>query len=106
MIDIKVFERGGRPLFWDWLKLLRDIQARARIRTRLDRLAMGNWGDHRALGGGVIELKIDWGPGYRVYVGKIGNTLVLLLCGGDKRTQQKDIELAKIYLKEYLDEQS
>jgi putative addiction module killer protein len=67
---------------------------------------MGNWGDHRALGGGVIELKIDWGPGYRVYVGKIGNTLILLLCGGDKRTQQQDIELAKIYLKEYLDEQS
>ena len=82
------------------------MQARARIRTRLDRLAMGNWGDHRALGGGVIELKIDWGPGYRVYVGKIGNILVLLLCGGDKRTQQQDIELAKNYLKEYLDEQS
>ena len=106
MLQIKVFERGGRPLFWDWLKSLRDMQARARIRTRLDRLAMGNWGDHRALGGGVIELKIDWGPGYRVYVGKIGDTLVLLLCGGDKRTQQQDIELAKIYLKEYVDEQS
>ena len=106
MIQFKVFERGGCAPFWDWLKSLRDMQARARIRTRLDRLAMGNWGDHRALGGGVIELKIDWGPGYRVYVGKIGNTLVLLLCGGDKRTQQQDIELAKIYLKEYLDEQS
>ena len=63
MLQIKVFERGGRPLFWDWLKSLRDMQARARIRTRLDRLAMGNWGDHRALGGGVIELKIDWGAG-------------------------------------------
>ena len=106
MVQIKVFERLGRTPFWDWLKGLRDMQARARIRTRLDRLAMGNWGDHRALGGGVIELKIDWGPGYRVYVGKIGNILVLLLCGGDKRTQQQDIELAKNYLKEYLDEQS
>lgn len=106
MIQLKVFERGGKAPFWDWLKGLRDIQARARIRTRLDRLALGNWGDYRALGGGVIELKIDWGPGYRVYAGKVGNTLVLLLCGGDKRTQQQDIELAKIYLKEYLDEQS
>jgi putative addiction module killer protein len=105
MLQIKVFERAGRAPFWDWLKGLRDIRARARIRTRLDRLAMGNWGDHRALGGGVTELKMDWGPGYRVYLGKIGNTLVLLLCGGDKRTQQQDITLAKIYLKEYLDEQ-
>lgn len=106
MVQIKVFERAGRAPFWDWLKGLRDIQARARIRTRLDRLVLGNWGDHRALGGGVAELKIDWGPGYRVYVGKIGDTLVLLLCGGDKRTQQQDIELAKIYLKEYIDEQN
>lgn len=70
MIQIKVFERGGRVPFWDWLKSLRDIQARARIRTRLDRLAMGNWGDHRVLGGGVIELKIDWGAGLSRVCGK------------------------------------
>jgi putative addiction module killer protein len=85
----------------DWLQGLRDLQARARIRTRLDRLALGNMGDCRALDGGVYELKIDWGPGLRVYFGKVGNAIVLLLCGGDKRTQQQDISTAKAYLAEY-----
>ena len=77
------------------------MQARARIRTRIDRLALGNLGQHRVLDGGVVELKIDWGPGYRVYFGKVGKAIVLLLCGGDKRTQQQDIRIAKAYLKEY-----
>ena len=62
-------------------------------------------GDHRSLDGGVYELKVDWGPGYRVYFGKAGQTLVLLLCGGDKRTQQQDIRTAKAYFKEYQDAQ-
>ncbi len=62
-------------------------------------------GDHRPLDGGVYELKIDWGPGYRVYFGKAGQTIVLLLCGGDKRTQQQDIKTAKAYFKEYQDAQ-
>ncbi len=88
---------------------MRDIQAGARIRTRIDRLALGNMGDHRVLDGGLYELKIDWGPGYRVYFGKVGkadsNTFVLLLCGGDKKTQQQDIKTAKTYLKEYQDAQ-
>ena len=105
MFQIKVFRQGDKQPFHDWLRSLRDMQARARIRTRLDRLALGNMGDHRVLDGGVHELKIDWGPGYRVYFGKVGNTFVLLLCGGDKRTQQKDIATAKAYMKEYQDAQ-
>lgn len=105
MYRIKVFRRGGVHPFQEWLRSLRDAQARARIRTRLDRLALGNMGDHRPLDGGVYELKIDWGPGYRVYFGKAGQTIVLLLCGGDKRTQQQDIKTAKAYFKEYQDAQ-
>lgn len=105
MYHIKTFRRGDEQPFSNWLRGLRDVQARARIRTRIDRLALGNMGDHRALDGGVYELKIDWGPGYRVYFGKVGNAIVLLLCGGDKRTQQQDIKTAKTYLKEYLDAQ-
>ena len=88
---------------------LRDIQARARIRTRIDRLALGNMADHRVLDGGLYALRIDWGPGYRVYFGKLGkadsNTLILLLYGGDKKTQQQDINTARSYLKEYQDAQ-
>lgn len=105
MYLILTFRRGDSQPFWTWLKKLRDVQARARIRTRIDRLALGNFGDCRALDGGVFELKIDWGPGYRVYFGKVGQTVVLLLCGGDKKSQQKDIETAKMFLKEYRDAQ-
>ena len=105
MFQIKTFRRGDEQPFWNWMRGLRDLQARARIRTRIDRLALGTMGDHRYLDGGVAELKIDWGPGYRVYFGKIGNTAILLLCGGDKRTQQQDIRAAKAYLKEYQDAQ-
>ena len=106
MYEIKTFARENRRPFWDWLRGLRDAHARARIRTRIDRLALGNLGQHRVLDGGVYELKIDWGPGYRVYFGKIGSTVVLLLCGGDKTTQQQDIKIAKQYWKEYQDAQN
>lgn len=91
-----------RP-FTDWLEALKDRRTRARIRTRIDRLALGNFGDHRALDGGIYELRIDWGPGYRVYFARAGNVILLLLCGGDKTTQQKDIEHAKAYLQDYKD---
>ena len=106
MYQLKTFARGDATPFWDWLHALRDAQARARIRTRLDRLSLGNFGDYRALDGGVFELKIDWGPGYRVYFGKVGDTIILLLYGGDKRTQAQDIKQAKAFLKEYQDEYS
>lgn len=78
-----------------WLGKLKDRRAVARILVRIDRLAHGNPGDVRSVGGGVSELKIDYGPGYRVYFAQRGNTLVLLLCGGDKSTQNDDIETAK-----------
>ena len=105
MVQIKTFRQGEKRPFWDWLHGLRDVRTRAQIRTRIDRLALGNMGKHRALDAGVFELKIDWGPGYRVYFGRVGLTVVLLLCGGDKRTQQQDIKTAKLYLKEYQDAQ-
>ena len=91
---------GGRP-FVEWLAGLNDQQARARIAARLARVAAGNLGDVEPVGDGVMELKIDWGPGYRVYFARIGQAIVLLLCGGDKRTQQKDINRAKDYFEDY-----
>lgn len=91
----------GKSVFTDWLDSLRDAQARARIDVRLNRLANGLAGDAKVVGQGVTELRIDWGPGYRVYFARDGATVVLLLCGGDKRTQQKDIEHAIDYWKDY-----
>ncbi len=78
----------------DWLDALRDRSGRARILVRVDRLIEGNPGQHRDLTEGVSELKIDVGPGYRVYYTQRGDRLVLLLVGGDKSTQQKDISTA------------
>jgi putative addiction module killer protein len=69
--------------------------------ARIDRLSLGNFGDCKALGGGLFELRIDWGPGYRVYYALIGRACVLLLCGGDKRKQVSDIRRALEYLKDY-----
>lgn len=91
---------GKRPLA-DWIDRLPDRQARARIKTRLDRVEDGNFGDHHGVGEGVHELIVDWGPGYRVYYPRVGQLVLLLLCGGDKRTQDKDIQRAKDYFKDY-----
>ena len=77
-----------------WLRALRDREAKARIEVRVRRLALGNAGQSRPLKNGIVELKIDYGPGYRVYYTFKGKTLILLLCGGDKSTQRKDINLA------------
>lgn len=87
----------GADVFGEWLDGLRDTQAIARIRVRIDRLALGLFGDAKALRDGVRELRIDWGPGYRVYYALAGRTVVLLLCGGDKRTQKADIARAVSY---------
>lgn len=81
-------------LFSDWLDDLRDIQARARIQARIERLAAGNPGDVEPVGEGVSELRINYGPGYRVYFKKRGRELIILLAGGDKSTQSKDIKTA------------
>ncbi|MCD9005689.1 type II toxin-antitoxin system RelE/ParE family toxin [Luteimonas sp. XNQY3] len=91
----------GRCPFGDWLSGLRDRQARIRILGRLDRMRAGLRGDWKAVGKGVFELRVDHGPGYRVYCGQDGETLVLLLCGGDKRTQARDIEIAHDYWQDY-----
>jgi putative addiction module killer protein len=88
-------------VFNDWLANLRDRAARVKITTRLDRLEEGNPGNSRSVGGGIVEMKIDFGPGYRVYYVQKGQTLILLLCGGDKSTQDKDIEGAKALAARY-----
>lgn len=77
-----------------WIDSLRDLQARARIQVRIERLAAGNPGDVKAVGEGVSELRIDYGPGYRVYFTKRGREVVILLAGGDKTTQSADIKVA------------
>lgn len=81
-------------VFSDWLDSLKDRAGRARIQARIERLAGGNPGQHRDLKRGVSELKIDVGPGYRVYYLKRGDVLIILLCGGDKSTQRDDIKRA------------
>ena len=92
---------SGQKPFFSWLNELADLQARVAIQTRLDRLGLGNFGNCESVGGGVYELKIYVGPGYRVYYAKIGKQIVLLLCGGSKKTQNKDIQKAKTYFQDY-----
>ena len=87
-------------VFLNWLRALRDVRAVARIQIRIDRLALGNPGDVKAVGEGVSELRVDYGPGYRIYFAQRGKTVVVLLCGGDKRTQDKDIVTARTLAKE------
>lgn len=87
-------------VFLKWLQNLRDIRAAARIQVRIDRLSLGNPGDVKSLRGGISEMRIDYGPGYRVYFTQHGETIVLLLCGGDKRTQDEDIVEARKLAKE------
>lgn len=95
-------EQDHEP-FTDWLRGLKDRQGRKRIESRLLRLEQGNFGDCQSVGNGVSELRMFFGPGYRVYFGQDGNTIVVLLCGGDKSTQQRDIQAAKEYWRDYLD---
>jgi len=92
---------AGKNPFRRWLHALRDVGARARIRVRLNRVRLGNFGDAKAVGGGVSELRIPYGPGYRVYFARAGSTVVLLLSGGDKSSQKRDIETAKEYWLDY-----
>ncbi len=89
MVDIRKTETYAK-----WLDGLRDVRARARILMRVERLAAGNPGNVRPVGEGVSELRIDYGPGYRVYFTRSGRELVILLAGGDKRTQARDIKTA------------
>lgn len=85
----------------EWLRGLKDAKARTAIRIRLDRMKLGNFGHCESVGEGVSELKIDLGPGYRIYFGMIGKMIVLLLSGGDKKSQDKDVRLAKELFKDH-----
>jgi len=95
-----VIEIRETETFSVWLRGLRDAQAKARIAARVRRLAFGNPGDVRPVGEGISELRIPHGPGYRVYYVQRGTVLIVLLCGGDKSTQNRDIETAKRLAKE------
>ena len=91
----------GKNPFRKWLHAVRDASVRAKVRVRLNRVRLGNFGDAKAVGSGVSELRIPYGPGYRVYFARAGSTVVLLLCGGDKSSQKRDIATAKEYWLDY-----
>ena len=91
----------GKVPFREWLHALRDRRARAKIRVRLNRVRLGNFGDAKPVGQGVYELRIPHGPGYRIYYARTGRRIVLLLCGGDKSSQKRDISKAKDYLADF-----
>ena len=93
-------DNGWSP-FKEWLDSLKDVKGRAKIRVRLDRVRLGNFEDYQGVEEGVQELRIDYGPGYRVYYGQDDEAIVVLLCGRDKSSQSNDIDLAKQYWKDY-----
>jgi putative addiction module killer protein len=95
-----VFEIRETPAYSAWFENLRDLRARGRITARIVRVSLGNLGDAKPVGDGVSELRIDHGPGYRVYFTRRGQSLVLLLCGGDKSTQERDIARATALAKD------
>lgn len=101
-MEIQIYQRDdGKSPFASWLENLKDQRAKAKILVRLDRLSLGNFGDTKSVGEGISELRINEGKGYRVYFGRKGDEIVLLLCAGNKATQQKDIKLAKQYWRNY-----
>ena len=107
MIELYRYQRNdGSEPFSEWLDSLRDKVAQARIRVRLRHVQAGNMGDVKSVGEGVSELRIHIGPGYRVYCGRHGKAIVILLCGGDKSSQEADIERAKEIWAEWKSRQS
>lgn len=103
MIEIRRYVTpAGNDVVGNWLASLKNVRARAKIAVRIARVAAGNFGDSKRLSQDLYELRLDCGPGYRVYYGMLGRTCVLLLCGGDKRKQSADIERAHKYFKDYL----
>lgn len=100
-VDVRIYARpDGTEPYTDWETSLRDRAARARVRARIGRLRLGNFGDAKRAGG-VFELRVHAGPGYRIYYGREGDTVVILLCGGDKGSQARDIERAETYWRDY-----
>ena len=100
-IEIYVTQNGKKP-FIDWLESLKDKTVRYRIKERLDRVALGNLGDYKIIENQVYEFRFAFGSGYRIYFGKEGDNIILLLCGGNKSSQKKDIKNAIAYWKDYL----
>jgi len=100
--QIKLYRtvEGKRP-FQDWFDRLRDRKAQQRIDARLARVRLGNFGDSKSVGEGVLELRVNYGPGYRVYYGRDGSDVVVLLVGGDKRRQASDIKTSQAYWADY-----
>jgi putative addiction module killer protein len=99
-IEVLVTEQGNAP-FEEWFNSIRDPKTRQRILTRLDRVREENFGDFRSVGSGVSELRLMFGSGYRIYFGRTGYTIVVLICGGDKSTQDKDIREAILLWERY-----
>lgn len=99
-VDYYKTENGTAP-FKEWLEALRDVNGRAKNRIRIDRVRLGNLGDHKHIEQGVWELRIDYGPGYRVYFAREDNRLILLLIGGDKDSQKRDIAQATSNLQDH-----
>jgi putative addiction module killer protein len=104
---LKVYAAAdGKEPYTEWLENLKDYTTRARIIRRVERLKQGNYGDCKSVGAGVQELRLFFGSGYRVYIGEAGNDVVILLCGGDKDSQDRDIERAKKYWQAYQEEEN
>jgi putative addiction module killer protein len=102
-MEIRHYLTGsGRDIYQAWLDGIRDMRARVAIQRRIDRLAAGNYGDHKFCRDGIWELRIDVGAGYRVYYARAGQTILLIVCGGDKRSQATDIERAVKCWNDYL----
>jgi len=99
-LEIYVTRKGSKP-FVNWIESLKDSVGRYRIKERLERVSLGNLGDYRTLQAGVSELRLAFGPGYRIYFGEVPPDIILLLCGGDKTTQTSDIKKAIIYWQHY-----
>jgi putative addiction module killer protein len=99
---LEYLTRDGINPFRSWLERL-DVPTRQRIQARVFRFQLGNLGDHKSIGGGVWEARLDFGPGYRIYFGKEGSKIILLLLGGDKSSQPKDIERAQLSWSRYLE---
>ena len=102
-VEVLLYRAGRSTPFSDWLTSLKDARAVGKVRARLNRIRLGNFGDCKYVGDGVQELRIDFGLGYRVYFGREGSLVVILLCGGSKVTQARDILKAQRYWREYLD---
>jgi putative addiction module killer protein len=104
-ITIRILETDeGTAPFEDWYFSIRDTTTRIRVRVRLDRLLLGNFGDVKPVGEGVSELRLHFGAGYRIYFGRVGSTVIVLLGGGDKSTQARDIKEAQDLWRQYKDE--